>query len=268
LKIKAEIIADSISVDGNRLTTMECTFHRFILPEFNTYRKWSRNAQSSRAVPISKRIKEVQENTAFPVYWGKNQKGMVAEEELDQQKVSESKLTWLEAALAAADYATILAEIGLHKQTASRILEPYLWHTSVVSSTEWDNMFNQRIHPDAQPEFKMLAEHMFEALSNSKPELVNNAQWHLPYVSVNEKQLYEPSVLRQVSVARVARTSYGKKDEWNLKEDIALFERLALSEPIHYSPLEHVARPSSNNNFGNFDGWQQLRHMKDYWSIS
>lgn len=268
MSIKAEIIADSISERGDRITTMECTFHRFILPEFNTYRKWSRNAQSSRAIPLKKRIEEVRNNTAFPVFWGKNQKGMVASEELSEEEQIDCRKTWLEAAFAAADYAEILGELKLHKQAASRILEPYLWHTSVVTSTEWDNMLNQRIHEDAQPEFKILAEHMYEAIWNSKPEVIKDHRWHLPYISFDEKVRHSESLLMRASVARVARTSYGKKSEWNIEEDLDLFERLVLSEPIHYSPLEHIARPIDRECLGNFDGWQQLRHLEDYWKVT
>ena len=268
MTIKAEIIADSINEYGQRLTSIECTFHRFILPEFNTYRKWSRNAQSSRAIPLSKRIAEVKENPAFPVFWGMNQKGMVASQELETAAIYDAKNTWYEAALAAADYAEILGQLKLHKQTASRILEPYLWHTSIVSSTEWDNMLNQRIHPDAQPEFKVLAEHIYEAIWNSEPQYIAAHRWHLPYISEYEKKKYEESTLMKASVARVARTSYGKKDSWNIEEDVKLFNRLVLSEPIHYSPLEHVARPIDRECLGNFDGWQQLRHLEDYWMES
>lgn len=265
MTIKAKIIADSINEYGQRLTSIECTFHRFILPEFNTYRKWSRNAQSSRAIPISKRIAEVRENPALPVLWGKNQKGMIASEILHPHEEFDARATWLGSAHAAADYAQILADLKLHKQTASRILEPYLWHTSVVTSTDWDNMFNQRIHEDAQPEFKVLAEHMYDALWNSEPQFIPSYKWHLPYISDYEKKKYEDVTLRQASVARVARTSYGKKDEWDIEEDVSLFKRLVLSEPIHYSPLEHIARPIEGECLGNFDGWQQLRHLKDYW---
>lgn len=264
--IKATIIADSISPQGHRLTTMECTFHRFILPEFNTYRRWSRNAQSSRAIPISKRIKEVRENPAIPVHWGENQKGMVAEEELSTIAILEAYSEWIRASCSAANHAEKLASLNLHKQTAARILEPYLWHTSVVSSTEWDNMFNQRIHNDAQPEFKILAEKMYEVLHNSSPVELKPFEWHLPYISEEEKKEYGGMHLRAASVARVARTSYGKKDFWDINEDIKLFKRLVLSEPIHYSPLEHIARPSDRIELGNFGYWQQLRHLENYWN--
>ena len=69
----ARVLLDSISPAGVRLTTMEATFHRFILPEFNTHRAFSRNAASSRAIPIKKVIAAVRDDPAMPVFWGKNQ---------------------------------------------------------------------------------------------------------------------------------------------------------------------------------------------------
>jgi thymidylate synthase ThyX len=260
--IEATIIADSISEEEYRLTTIECTFHRFILPEINTYRMWSRSAQSSRAIPLNKRITEVKENPAIPVYWGKNQRGMVAEEELSYEQQVEAESVWVEAANAAADYATYLQQMNLHKQTAARILEPYLWQTNVISSVDWNNMFRQRIHPDAQPEFKVLAEKIKEELENSTPTLVQQKEWHLPYISDEERNSYDIETLKKVSVARVAKTSYGNQGGWDVEKDLQLEERLFNAEPKHYAPYEMIATPAGMfAPKGNLLGWRQLRHM-------
>lgn len=58
--ITAEIVADSIGSDVPRLTTMQLRFPRFILAEFNTHRVFSRNARSSRAVPIETMLREIE----------------------------------------------------------------------------------------------------------------------------------------------------------------------------------------------------------------
>lgn len=258
--ISATIIADSISLDSKRLTTLEVTFHRFILAEFNTYRKFSRNAASSRAIPLQRRIDEVVTNPALPVKWGKNQPGMVASEDLDEESEYEARMTWLEAADAAADYARCLSMLGLHKQVAARVLEPFLWHTSVVSSTDYQNMFKQRIHPDAQPEFQALAVKMKEAYDASEPVTLSYGEWHLPYVSDEEKSEFDLDQQKQLSVARVAKTSYLNQGKVDIDKDFALYDRLINSEPIHYSPLEHIATPRASVTQGNFDGWLQLRH--------
>ena len=40
---EAKVLADSVSPAGHRLTTLEATFPRFVLAEFNTHRVFSRN---------------------------------------------------------------------------------------------------------------------------------------------------------------------------------------------------------------------------------
>lgn len=260
MKISAKVIADSISPAGSRLITMECTFHRFILPEVNTYRMWSRNAASSRAIPLKRRIQEVRENPAIPVHWGVNKRGMVAEEELAPDLASHANGTWMEAAMAASDYAEILLGLNLHKQTASRILEPFLWHTSVISSTDFSNCFEQRIHPDAQPEFHALAIEMKKAIDNSSPIKINYGEWHLPYLSDEDKNLSIDDQ-KKVCVARVARSSYLNQDKIDVDADMLLYERLISADPPHLSPFEMVATPAYSSPLGNFYGWHQMRHL-------
>jgi hypothetical protein len=262
MKIKATVIEDSKS-GNNRLITLECTFHRFILPEVNTYRMWSRNAASSRAVPLKRRIEEVRSNPAMPVEWGENQRGMVAENQLDKHTSFECFSAWKKASLAAADYAEHLGSLKLHKQVASRVLEPFLWHTSVISATDFTNCFTQRIHPDAQPEFRELALAMKEAISSSEPKLVSHGEWHLPYVTDDERGIYHLDILKKISVARVARSSYLNQDKKDIEADLALYDRLISADPPHLSPFEMIATPASpsEQTLGNFDGWHQLRHM-------
>jgi thymidylate synthase ThyX len=241
---------------------MECTFHRFILPEVNTYRMWSRNAASSRAIPLKRRIQEVRENPAIPVHWGLNQRGMVAENELSDEASTDALGTWMEAALAASDYAQILLDLNLHKQTASRILEPFLWHTSVISATDFSNCFEQRIHPDAQPEFHLLASEMKNAIDKSIPTEIGYKQWHLPYLSDEDKNLSIDDQ-KKVCVARVARSSYLNQDKIDVKTDLLLYQRLASAQPPHLSPFEMIATPAVTGEtvLGNFDGWHQMRHL-------
>src|SRR5574343_1707715 len=81
MNISAIIVADSIGTNEKRITTMQLKFHRFILPEFNTHRMFSRNASSSRAIPTAKLIEQVRNNPVMPVFRGKHQKGMQAKEE-------------------------------------------------------------------------------------------------------------------------------------------------------------------------------------------
>jgi len=274
--IRAKVICDSISTPGYRLTTFEITCHRFILAEINTHRVLSRNYRSSRAVPSEKLIEEVRTNPAMPVYWGKNKPGMQAKEELSPEERDYAKRAWLDAATRAVDSAELLAAGGLHKQIANRVLEPFLWVHGVVTATEWANFFGLRLHKDAQPEFRVLAEAMWRAYGESKPRPMAVGQWHLPYTDQYEFHIgFGHDIIKQ-SVARCCRVSYKPFDSdkpSTLAEDLALYYKLVGAQPMHASPLEHQATPDYYENHGtsvhwahgeqhgNFDGWRQYRKM-------
>src|SRR5574343_695621 len=126
MNISAIIVADSIGTNEKRITTMQLKFHRFILPEFNTHRMFSRNASSSRAIPTAKLIKQTRSNPVMPVFWGKNQAGMQAREEMGLNAKLNAIEEWQNAAINAADSAEYMTKIGCHKQIVNRILEPFL----------------------------------------------------------------------------------------------------------------------------------------------
>lgn len=273
--IEAKVIADSVNQEGKRITTMQVKFHRFILPEFNTHRVFSRNFSSSRAIPTKKLLEQVKTDPAMPVHWGKNQAGMQAWEELGEPQKSAARESWIAAAHEAARRADVLAQIGTHKQIVNRIIEPFLWANGIVTSTEWDNWFDLRAHEDAQPEIHELAIRMREAMEGSTPQLLQVGEWHLPYILDHEKadgffkKQENRDLLIKISAARCCRVSYLKHDGQmpNIDEDLALFERLAGAVPLHASPLEHQATPFPDEIHvdgslsGNFKGWIQYRKI-------
>jgi thymidylate synthase ThyX len=262
--LSARVLLDSISPAGVRLTTIEATFHRFILPEFNTHRALSRNAASSRAIPTRKAIAAVRNDPAMPIFWGKNQSGMAAREEVDAAARERARVEWeraLENALASAERLAS-TDIDLHKQLVNRLLEPFAWITVIVSATEWTNFFTQRCHPDAQPEIHALAEAMLDAYRASTPREVAVGQWHLPLILPDERRL-DGATLRKLSVARCARVSYlTHENVRDIAKDLELYERLISGGANgHWSPTEHVATPLDDprETSGNFRGWQQFR---------
>ena len=152
--ISAKIVCDSVSPQGHRLTTFELRYPKFIHGEVMTHRVFSRNASSRRAIPTAKYLEEVRSGAlrAKPEFWGKNQKGMQAAEELTGYELNQAKFAWDEAALGAALIAERLAKLGAHKQIVNRILEPFLHINVVVTATEYMNFFGLRLDKDAQPE--------------------------------------------------------------------------------------------------------------------
>lgn len=274
--IKAKIIKDSVSHHtGKRITTFELEFHRFILAEFNTHRALARNSASSRAIPLEKFIENITTNPAIPVWWGKNQSGMQAKEELpvsDQTKACE---IWLEARDAAIQFARQLGELGLHKQIVNRLLEPWTVTKVIATATDWDNFFFLRNHPDAQPEIHLLADLMVQEYLESKPQILSEGEWHLPYVdSVLEQeelkyfsdgQEVDLETAKKISGSMCAQVSFRKSDT-SIEKACNIYDRLVGSVPKHSSPFEHQATPApySDEISGNLRGWIQLRKlMKD-----
>ena len=259
----AKVLADSISPQGRRLTTIEATLPRIVLAELNTHRQFSRNSASSRAIPVAKMLQRVKEDPFIPIWWGKNQKGMQAVEELDEVDRKRAIQHWLAARDNAISSVEILQAIDVHKQIANRLLEPWLWHTVIVTATEWANFFGLRRHKDAQPEFKKSADMIWDVREASTPKYIDYAGWHLPLIDVEDKTKFPAfEDLIWASAGRCARVSYlthdGRRD---LNEDVALARKLRISG--HMSPLEHPARPQmpeeSGRDTGNFVGWIQLR---------
>lgn len=151
--IQAKVIADSLSPQGHRLTTLEVVMPRYILAEFNTHRVLSKNSASSRAIPFSKMVKKVQENPFIPYAWQKDHKSMQGNEYFtDIDHIEGNKLKWLEAIDKAIGSARWLMAgfpddeqgNGVTKQLCNRLLEPFMWHKVLVSGTEWENFFNLR----------------------------------------------------------------------------------------------------------------------------
>ena len=124
---QAKIICDSISPVGARITTFELVYPRFIHGEFMTHRVFSRNAASSRAIPVKTFLEQVLFNRADPLHWGANQAGMQASTELTGVKRFLAKKLWAASAVSAVCTAYLMAKVGLHKQVANRILEPFQW---------------------------------------------------------------------------------------------------------------------------------------------
>jgi hypothetical protein len=258
--ICAKVIADSKSFTGKRITTFELEYPRWIHSEFMTHRAVSKNSASSRAIPISVTISQIQSDPALPVYWGKNQSGMTAKEELGLAEIEKAKDIWLQARDSAISYAQKLNDLGLHKQTVNRILEPWIHMKVVATATDWDNLFHLRCHPDAQPEFQALAYEMLSAYQNSVPVKKQINEWHLPYITKDDLAQYSLDDCLKLSSSLCAQLSYRKSDE-SLDKAIMIYDKLVSSTPVHASPFEHQARPamSDTHRSGNFVGWIQYR---------
>jgi hypothetical protein len=175
----------------------------------------------------------------IPETWERNGKGMQGHGKLDD--VNECVDAWLHARDKAVDSTRALLALGVHKGTTNRLLEPFMWHTVIVTATEWSNFFHLRCSPMAHPAIRNTAEAMRTAMGVSSPSLLDYGQWHLPYINERDVDLPESDKVK-VSTARCARVSYlthdGVRDP---SKDLELADSLLTNG--HMAPLEHVARP-------------------------
>ena len=259
--IESRIIADSLAPCGYRLTTFVCTYPRFIHSEVMTHRVFSRNASSSRAIPVQKMIERILSDPARPVFWGKNKKGMQSDEQLPPETILEAVAEWDAAMRDAVRHAQRLLEIGVHKQVANRVVEPYAHMTTIITATEWENYFGLRAHKDAQPEFQVLAYSMLREYLTHQPRLLRAGEWHLPFSDRYIPAGLTTEQLLKITTARCARVSY-----MNFEGDISFDKDYSLHDDLlnngHMSPFEHAARAEAEPvRSGNFVGYTQYRKL-------
>jgi thymidylate synthase ThyX len=253
---KASILADSTH-NGNRLVTFELEMPRYIWPEFLTHREFSRNAQSSRAIPNYKMIENLRGDSKVEPTFMLNQPGMTAEYNISPALGIEASKIWDEAMEYAIKASQRLAGLGIHKQVTNRLLEPFSTIKAIVSSTSYENFFNLRCSSDAQQEIQTIAYMMREAMAKSTSRRVDVSYYHLPLVTLSERDMYAIEILKKLCVARCARVSYlNHKGDTNISSDLTLYNKLLSSK--HASAFEHCATPMPERH-GNFNGWQQHR---------
>ena len=239
-------------------------FPRPYLAEFNTHRMLSRNSESSRALPPELQIPRVLDNPYIPEFRERT-KGMGGGEFLTGDVLESATAAWLYARDRAVDAAEVLRKFA--KDDANRVLEPFAWHTAIVTATEWDNFLNLRDHKDAAIPMLRLAQKMREAFAMSRPAVVQDGGWHLPLVSDLEfaavsgwQPMPEGAIFgAHVSAGRCARSSYSNHRSPETPNQSAA-RWATLSQCGHWSPGEHAAACMPGSDWiGNFQGWKQLR---------
>jgi len=242
---------------------------------------FTRNSSSSRAIPNAKLVQKIKDDPFIPESWGANQKGMQAGDPLGDSDSRIANSTWLVARDNALEYSELLANIGVHKQLCNRLLEPWMWITVVITSTEWDNFFDLRCSPLAQPEIAKIAYMMRDAYKASVPVKRDR---HFPFVTEEERKTHCDWDLARMSAARCARVSYLTHDgQHDPDRDMELAERLMKDK--HWSPWEHMAaaryeyyweydwgvpayiRNPSTKFVRNLRGWEQWRSVLDWRSL-
>lgn len=291
----AKVLSDCITTPafgGQRVITIEVTFPRFILAEVNTHRMLSRNSASSRAIPTEKLIANVKANPFVPMTFNKRVKGMGVGDELSSDDAQASREAWLWLRDQAVKGAEVLLDLDVDKSRANRVLEPFMEHTAIITSTEWDNFFALRYHKNAQPEFNLVARVMLKEMLESEPRELDPGEWSMPMVTKEEivdtaynnpdtdfgdteflselSNDYSDFIWPMISASRCARVSYDTHE--NFETVAKSMERAkTLVTNGHLSPLEHVVKAPTPSEFldierfsGNLPGFVQLRKLVPY----
>lgn len=276
--ITAELIKHSTWEKGQDLYTFRLVYPRFIHGEVMTHRVFSRNAASSRAIPINAMMAEIKKNPAHPIHWGENQRGMQADKQVNADKRKIALTHWLFAFQSALYHAESLRDLGVHKQVVNRLLEPFMFMTTIVTTTHGglNNFFNLRLHKDAQPEIYELARLMDYAVMHSTPDKLECFEWHAPFVDSfrdgEGSQVFideNGSVITfkqaiHIAVSACAQVSF-RKNDLSLEKAERIYKMLVGADVVHASPFEHVAfaMEPTNKHRSNLIGWTQYRKLID-----
>lgn len=274
--IEACVIADSVTPYSlTRLTTFELTMPKCLLAQFNTHGMVRRNAESSRARPTKAILQQLNEDPYLPPVWNYRQRGMQPAGPMDY--VDSQCMKHLEWRLRKFTMATVLEmeKLKAAKEDINRYLEPWMYCKVVASSTNWENYWKLRAHgPEAQAAHGMLARAMLAAYEASTPiereprsykireALDYTSDWHLPYVTDQERTEQPANILTQMSAARCGRVSYARQGQIKSPEEDV--ERVSQwVRDGHWSALEGPAQAQLHDTswFGPFQGWWSLRKM-------
>lgn len=299
--VYAKVIAHSISETGNELMTLEIQCHRFIWSELMTHRTKSRNAESTRAIPLQTSINTMYSVPAIPIKFTAKSKGMQSHVECNEPITYKGKQytptdAWLRHMDDTAELVRAYDRGGYHKQHVGRLLEPFKMIKAVVSATEWDNFLILRYESEtdysAQIEIHELADCMLKAKNQSVPVLLKRGEWHTPYYTdgywkPNYDIEYTTTTFGElvdvhgitlkdalkISSSCCAQVSYRKLDD-TLEKALDVYDKLVMSQPRHYSAVEHCGTPCKAHSLSSqsFDpaNWDNgVTHVDargDWWS--
>ena len=306
MKNKVYIVGHSLSTQGDELITVLATYPRIIHAEMLTHRMFSRNASSSRAVPVQKMIEAVKNNTFCPFEFQKAHKGMQGSEYFTDEDKEDCIKLWLESAELALQQAEKMKEKGITKQIINRILEPYQYYTVLITGSRegWQNFFELRCgnydgfksRKEASKEFLEkgnintstwseldwlhlnkgqaeihiidLAEKIYDAVNESTPKQLQAGEWHIPMISDSESLKLSTNDQIKLSVGRAANTSYTVVgDGKELTLEHAIKIHDKCVELVHSSVFEHCARAMSDEEYECFlKGEREINKNANHWS--
>ena len=254
---------------GSEILTVNVKYGLLIHAEFLRHRQLSRGVKSNRAIPMKNIRKEVITDPYVPVWFGAAKRGMVSTQEVDYKWLA--RQLWLKSRYVMCGVHWVAQKLGAHKEWANRLLNPWQFVRETITATEWDNLFNLRLHKDAQRDIQEVVECIYQVKARSEPHPLDHGEYHAPYVDkyvlsdmMQHLEGADPVVYRvegkkvdaetaiKCSAARCARSSYDNHDGTApiLSADLKLYNTLIDSDPAHASPVEHQATPMKCTTVG------------------
>lgn len=281
-EMQVEVILASKGPNQKPIYTFRMRYPRIIHGEIMTHRVFSRNARSSRAVPVKTMLLEVINKPFVPWHWLKNQPGMQGTIQLTLEERSEAERVWLkarDAQVAAVEELFDPDGLNIHKQNPNRLLEAFSWMDCLITTTDIDNFIWLRDHEAAEPHLHDLAKLVVQAVKTAKIESLAPGKWHQPYITGQDVNFaiasggrFVDDWLNKVSAARCARISYKPFDgDGSYEAELRRYNLLVTSDRVHASPTEHQATPDIRLSdpdeweeptlHGNLDGYIQARKL-------
>lgn len=274
-KINAEVVADSLSPQGDRLTSLLITFPRIILAEVNTHRMLSKNTSSSRAITFRKMLQAIKENPFIPIAWQKEHSGMQGSEYFNSSEAEILRMKWLRARDRAIESALDLASgvfdvnevfeydeegelivlqtgIGVTKQLVNRLLEPFMWTTMLITSSKegWDNFFELR-NPVYEIDANVFGIKQFKSKKDAKNYCDMNGVHYYP--STNEEWLRVNKGQAEIHMMALAECIYDAMNESTPKQLKAGEWHIPFGDKLN---KEKISELEDNFNHSDLDQWE------------
>jgi len=262
-EIEAKVIADSVTTDIVRLTTFQVTAPKYLDAETEKHRILSSNASSDRAIPFNSMSTR---DYFLPTDVRFNEKGMQGTKVMSDDEVAKFHEDLIKIHGYTID---ILKNWNhVHKQHLNRYLMGFSWQDKIITGTEWENFYERRLEGGADPAIQQMAKVMHKAKSIATSILLMPGEWHLPYITSEEKE--DDSInWKLVSGGRTARASYYNHDKSDpiVRDDLKLANWLISAR--HPTPFENQSTPMPlDAELGITEGITHMDYNRELWSAN
>lgn len=277
---EVKLLAASVTKQGHKAVTYQVRYPAIIHAEVLRHRMFGQNYSSFRAIPASRMREDVACAGFGPYAWQKAHKGMQGYEYfVEKADIDTIDEIWGEAACKMQDSHKELTDLGVTKQLANRLLQPFTYMTGLITTTEIENFFYLRcpkLYMDGQVfrsrkslvkyldktgcqdemrteeymrsinkstaeiHIQALAEEMYDLYQEAEFKLLEPGEYHLPYPGTIEGNT--------VKAARVSYSNHLKP----LELAVAKEKYNSLLAQKHASAFEHCLKAMSDEEYDAF----------------